>query len=403
MDKKLKNIDSIYEEHQTIINQFEPRFRRFYIDEIDWDDRLSFILGPRGVGKTSIILQHIKETHGTDRKALYVSMDDLLVSDMRLYDIAQYHYSIGGTHLYVDEIHKYENWSLELKNIYDKLRKLKVAISGSSIMEIQKGNADLSRRSAVYKVPGLSFREYINIVTEHQLEAYSLTDIVENHVDIAHSIIDIVRPLEFYKDYLEHGFYPYFLEGKKSYLRKLNNVLNLILEVDMPSLLGVDISNVSKLKKLIYIITTQVPLTINSSKLSTSIGLNRNTLNSYLHYLDQASIFKLLWNDGRSYSILAKPDKLLLHNTNILHLTKREINIDTLRETFIASQLQHEHTITLPKSGDFLIDQHITIEIGGPNKDYTQIANLPNTYIAQDRLMIGSGAKIPLWLFGFLY
>lgn len=393
----------VYKEHQTILASAAFSFRRFYIDTIDWEERLNFILGARGSGKTSIILQRILETFGTDDKALYISMDDLVIAQYNLLEIADYHIQRGGTHLFIDEIHKYANWSQELKNINDKYKQLKVVVSGSNILDIQKGKSDLSRRAVEWEVPGLSLREYINIETGQNIAALTLADLLKNHVAIAHEITKLVKPGAFFQPYLEHGYYPFYLEGKKGYHKKLNNVLNVTLEVDMPQLLGVDVSKIPILKKLIYILTTQTPFTPNITQLGASLGVDRGTLYRYLNYLEKCSITKMLWDKGKSYSLMSKPDKLYLHNTNLFYLTQSQVDKGSLRESFLVSQLSYQHELKLPPAGDFLVDDNYILEVGGKNKGYKQIANMVNSYIAADDLLVGSGNRIPLWMFGYLY
>lgn len=396
-------LEELYTDHQQIMLNREDAFRRFYIDEVDWDERLNLIMGARGVGKTTAILQRIAEAHGTDEKALYLSMDDLNASQYCLLDIAKAHYQNGGTHLYIDKIHKYASWSQELKNINDKYKKIKVVASGSSILEIQKGQADLSRRAVEWNMPGLSLREYINIETKLDLPKFTIADIVKDHVAIAHDLLKKINPGEYFSDYLKHGYYPFYLEGKRQYGKKLNNVLNITLEVDLPYLLAVDVSKINKLKKLIYILTTQAPFTPNVSKLGAVLELDRGTMYRYLNYLEKASIIKMLWKKGKSYSLMSRPDKLYLHNTNLFYLTQKSVNVGSLRESFFVNQVSYEHDIRLPEAGDFIVDDMYTFEVGGAGKTYKQIANIPNSYVVADNLSIGSGNKIPVWLFGFLY
>ena len=396
-------MDELYQEFQERLLNVSTTFRRSFMDKIDWNERLNMIVGARGVGKSTLMLQRIKEAHENMEEVLYVSMDYLFASHYTLLDIAKYHYEKGGRYLYIDEIHKYENWSQELKNINDKYQKLKVVASGSSILEIMKGKADLSRRAVDYEMPGLSFREYINIETECNFSTVTIEDIVTNHREIATEILKDIQPGKYFTEYLKKGYYPFYLEGKNQYSKKLNNVLNITLEVDLTQQLNVEVSKINQLKKLVYILTTQAPFTPNISKIAASIGLDRGTLTKYLNYLEKASIVKMLWNKGRSYSILEKPDKLFLHNTNLFYLANREVNIGTLRESFFVNQVSYEHSINLPQKGDFFVDDTYTFEIGGPKKSYKQIADVPDSYIVSDNLSVGTSNRIPVWLFGFLY
>jgi uncharacterized protein len=390
-------------EYRQLLAQLKPSFRRDFMDEIDWQEHLIFILGARGVGKSTLILQYIKETYGTNEAALYISMDDLVLANYQLIDIAKYHVQNGGTHLFIDEIHKYANWSIELKNIRDKIKGLKVVATGSSILDIQKGNADLSRRSVQYIMPGLSFREFVNIENKLKLPKISLIDLTKQHEIIAQELVQQFKPLKEFKNYLQYGYYPFYLEGIKNYHHKLNNVLNAVLEQDMALLEKIELQKIPKIKKLIYLLSAQVPFQSNISKLAAALEIDRGTLINYLQSLQRASVLNLVNTQGKIYSQLAKPDKNYLHNSNLLYLSKQAINTGTLRETFFANQLSKVHTLNLAARGDFIIDDKYTFEVGGATKDFTQIANIKNSYLALDEIEIGIKNKIPFWLFGFGY
>ena len=393
----------IYIEYKEILAALKPRFRRDFIDEIDWEEPLLFILGSRGVGKTTLILQYIKENFGTSSTALYISMDDLSLSNYTLLDLAKKHAQNGGTHLFVDEIHKYHNWSQELKNIRDKIKELKVVASGSSILDIQKGNADLSRRSVVYTLHGLSFREYVNIELKLNLPIISLTDIVANHEIIVPQLLENFKPLQHFATYLKYGYFPFYLEGIKNYHHKLGNVLNVVLEQDMALIEGVDLTKIPKIRKLIYLLSTQVPYQPNITKLAEALETDRITLLNYLNSLQKASVLTLVRLNGKLYTQLTKPDKIFLQNTNLLYLSQSNVNIGTLRETFFANQIGIKHQLTLAQRGDFMVDDTYTFEVGGANKSFQQIAGIENSYLVIDEMPFGIKNKIPLWLFGFMY
>ncbi|MBK8373116.1 MAG: ATP-binding protein [Saprospiraceae bacterium] len=328
-------MDQIYIEHKETLAALKPRFRRDFMDEIDWEEPLLFILGSRGVGKTTLILQYIKEKFGTASTALYISMDDLALANLSLLDIAKTHAQKGGTHLFVDEIHKYQNWSQELKNIRDKIKELKVVASGSSILDIQKGNADLSRRSVVYNLQGLSFREYVNIELKLKLPIISLKDIIRDHEIIAPQLLEHFKPLQHFPSYLKYGYFPFYLEGTKNYHHKLGNVLNVVLEQDMALIESVDLTKIPKIRKLIYLLSTQVPYQPNITKLAEALETDRITLLNYLNSLQKASVLTLVRLNGKIYTQLTKPDKIYLQNTNLLYLTQSNVNIGTIRETFL--------------------------------------------------------------------
>lgn len=396
-------MDQIYIEYKETIASLKPQFRRAFIDEIDWEEPLLFILGSRGVGKTTLMLQRIKEKFGTSFTALYISMDDLTLSPYTLLDLAKKHVQNGGTHLFIDEIHKYQNWSQELKNIRDKIKELKVVVSGSSILDIQKGNADLSRRSVVYTLHGLSFREYVNIELKLNLPVISLSDIIENHEIIVPSLLEQFKPLQYFPTYLKYGYFPFYLEGTKNYHHKLGNVLNVVLEQDMALIENIELTKIPKIRKLIYLLSTQVPYQPNITKLAEALEIDRITLLNYLSSLQKASVLNLARLNGKLYTQLTKPDKIFLQNTNLLYLSQTNVNVGTLRETFFANQLGIKHRLTLAQKGDFIVDDRFTFEVGGASKSYKQIAGLKDSYLAIDEMPLGIKNKIPLWLFGFMY
>jgi uncharacterized protein len=396
-------MDNIYQEYKENLAALTTTFSRNFMHDIDWNEPLLFIVGSRGVGKTTLILQHITATFGMDAAALYISMDDMSLAQYTLVDIAKKHVQLGGTHLFVDEIHKYNNWSQELKNIRDKIKGLKVVVSGSSILDIQKGNADLSRRSVVYHLKGLSFREFVNIETNQQLPIFSLSDIVIKHEQIAQDICKAIKPLQYFADYLKYGYYPFYLEGKTNYHHKLMNVLNVVLEQDMALLESIELSKIPKIRKLIYLLSTQVPFQPNITQLAQSLETDRVTLLNYLHALQKAAVLFLARNKGKLYTQLTKPDKIYVQNTNLLYLSQSTVNIGTLRETFFVNQLSALHQVALPNDGDFIINEQYTFEIGGASKSFKQIAHVKNSYLALDDMPVGIKNKIPLWLFGFMY
>jgi uncharacterized protein len=397
-------MEEVYEEHQRILANYKIEFRRDLIDNIDWDEKMIAIKGARGVGKSTLIIQHIIETFKKSSTALYISMDNLMLVDKSIWEIAEYHANNGGTHLFIDEIHKYENWSIDLKNIYDRLPQMNVVFSSSSILQIYKGYADLSRRVVDYQLYGLSFREYVQIETKKAFQKYSLSDVLENHLTICETILGEIKPIPLFKSYLEFGYYPYYLQGKKSYKQKLNTITNTVLEVDMPYILGINLHNISKIKRLLKIIAGAVPFQPNITKLAETLDITRNTLTQYLYYLEQASLVSMLTIHEKSYSQLTKPEKIFLQNTNLAFaLDSASVNIGTLREIFFHNQLSVVGPVNFVARGDFLVNEKYVFEIGGAKKDFSQIADIESSYLALDEIEMGFGRKIPLWLFGFLY
>lgn len=397
-------MEKIYAQHGKILQDLYSTFHREVENQIDWNERLLMIKGARGIGKTTLILQHILKTFQYDSKALYVSMDSLDMADKRIYDVAEFHYNKGGTHLFIDEIHKYQNWSIELKNIYDKFRNLKVVVSGSSMLHLYKGDADLSRRAVTYVLSGLSFKEYLEIETKQKFENYTLKDILQNHVEIAQGINKKINALDYLKSYWEHGYYPFYLESKNSFHQKLNSTINQTIENDIPQLFHLELNNVNKIKRLLYYIAISAPYTPNSTKLAESLELSRQTLNSYFKYMEEGNILQLLFDDTKSFSLISKPSKIYLGNTNLCHLVPEgQTNIDNLRETFFMNQLKNaEHELNFSKIGDFKVNDQYIFEIGGSGKNYKQIDDVQNSFLVVDNQLVGVGNRIPLWLFGFI-
>lgn len=379
-------------------------FKRYLYHQIDWTNRLIAIKGARGVGKTTLLLQYIKEHETKDITFLYASLDDIYFTAHSLVEFAENFYKDGGKVLLLDEVHKYPGWSREIKNVYDSYPELKLVFTSSSILQIFKGYADLSRRSVTYDLLGLSFREYLEMTGVLKLSPLSLPEILDNHTLWESEITKQIRPLKHFKEFLQYGYYPYFIENVDVYHQKLMNSINLTLEYDLPSAQRIEYANIHKLKKLLYILATSVPFTPNISKLSEQIQSTRATVIQYLDHLKNAQIINLLNTDTMGNGYLTKPDKIYLQNTNIMYALAPElVNTGNLRETFFYNQLNSKHNLTLPKQGDFSVDKKYTFEIGGKNKTMDQISDIPDGYIAADDIEYGYKNKIPLWLFGFLY
>ena len=372
--------------------------------DIEWDSRMIGIRGARGIGKTTLMLQRIKQSMLQNNTALYVSLDDIWFSEHKLYELIDSFVKRGGTYLFLDEVHKYPNWSQELKNAYDDFSNLKIVFTGSSLLEILNARADLSRRAMVYKMQGLSFREYLNMSLKTNFQAYSLQDILENQRTITSEILKKIKPLQHFTDYLTKGYYPFSLEFKKLYYSKLEEVVNLIIEIELPLLRGVNMAYTQRLKRLLWAIAESAPFTPNVQKLSEHIGIDRNTLVSYLHYLQEAHLTKHLYRNSLGINKLQKPDKVYLENSNLIYLlATTNANMGNARETFFFNQVNYKHTVEYPQKGDFLVDKKYIFEIGGKSKNSKQIYSLENAFIAADDIEYGFDNKIPLWLFGFLY
>ncbi|GHV30471.1 ATPase AAA [Bacteroidia bacterium] len=378
---------------------------RYLSPFINWDSRLLSITGARGSGKTSLILQHIKSTYGnTPRNVLYTSLDHLWFSTNRLYDLVVEFDKMGGRVLFLDEVHKYPNWSQEIKNIYDGFPEMKVVFTGSSMLEIYRGYGDLSRRAVHYLLAGMSFREYLKMEHKLDFQKISLENILSNHVEISSAIIEKIKPLPAFNNYLKMGYYPYYKEDKNAYHLKLANTINLILESDLPAVENIESYSIANIKKLLWIISTLVPFTPNISELSVQIGVSRNSLLNFLNILERADLINLLTSDSKGMNLLTKPEKIYLNNTNqIFTLGGDKSNVGNIRETFFFNQLKAVAKVNYTKITDFLVEDKYLFEVGGKNKSYQQIADIENSYLAVDNIEYGFGNKIPLWLFGFLY
>jgi len=379
-------------------------FKRYMIDEIDWSDRLISIVGGRGAGKTTVMLQNMKATYGLSSKALYISLDNIYFTKNLLSELADSFVKMGGEALYIDEVHKYPNWSIELKNIYDNYPELKVVFSGSSMLELYKGQGDLSRRLSSYSLPPLSFREFIELEHGFKFPKVSLGELLDNHIEIAHLVTAKIKPLAYFSEFLNFGAFPFFKDSHSKYHERLQNVVNMILDYDLPSITPVDYAHVLKMKMLLKIISEQVPYTPNISKLASQTEIDRKTVLKYLDLLFRGGLIHLLNTPDTSDSLFTKPDKIYLGNPNFMFLLCEEKpNTGTLRETFFCQQLSVKHKVHMSPKSDFLIDKRYTFEIGGKAKTSKQIEGITNSYIAADGIEYGFTNRIPLWLFGFLY
>lgn len=398
-------MENLVEKFRRKIAQIQTTFVRSIMEEINWNARLIGIKGARGVGKSTLLLQYIKLNLSTElNSTLYASLDNIWFIDNNLLNMVDDFVKHGGKYLYLDEVHKYPQWSIEIKNIYDDYPELKVVFTGSSMLEILNARADLSRRAVIYTMQGLSFREYLNLELGENFKKQNLEEVLLNHEAISQEIASHVKPIKHFTDYLKAGYYPYFKEQPDLYFSRVEEVVNMILEIELPQLRNVNIINIKKLKLLMLIIAESAPFIPNISKLSERIGINRETLLSYLHYLNEANLIFSAFKDSRGISALQKPDKIYLENTNLMYaLSGIAVNMGNAREIFFANQLKYEHKIEISKQTDFLVDQKYSFEIGGKHKGKSQIENLSDAYIISDNIEYGFGSKIPLWLFGFLY
>jgi predicted AAA+ superfamily ATPase len=395
-------LDILLENSTRLIVGCESSYKRYFAKSIDFSQKMIGIIGARGVGKTTAILQHFKELEVPFNQKLYISADMIEIADMSLFEIARVFELHGGKVLAIDEIHKHKNFELELKNIYDRLQ-LNIIFSGSSAIKLEHSKADLSRRATMYHVQGLSYREFLELKLDISLPSYELEDMIQNHTQIASSMLNKFKPLEYFKEYLSVGYYPFYFEDKKRYLDKLETTINTVIEVDLPSIFTLKYENIANLKKLVKMICYSKPYTINISELSKKVGISRDKLYMYIDYLSRGSIFLPIRAKSRGDSIFVKPAKLYLHNANLYHAYCKNAENGTIRETFFANMLNQRYEIMHTKIGDFMIDEKYIFEVGGKNKSFNQIKDIPNSFVVADDIEIGFGGKIPLWLFGFLY
>ncbi|MDR2358321.1 MAG: AAA family ATPase [Prevotellaceae bacterium] len=378
-------------------------FIRGDMDTVLWEARLIGIKGARGIGKTTLLLQYAKR-YLDPETSLYVSLDNIWFTENKLVDLADHFAKFGGVHLLIDEVHKYPNWSQEIKNIYDDYPELKVVFTGSSLLEILNRRADLSRRAIVHTMQGLSFREYLNMMQRLHLPAFSLNDILKKHVEIAADTVQKVKPIKYFGTYLQKGYYPFFNEMDSTYHTRIQETVNMIIELELPLLRGIDMAYTNKLKQLLFIIAQAVPFIPNITKLSERTGINRNTLLAYLHYMGQAGLTKSIFKPAQGIGILQKPDKLFLDNPNLMHaLSMDKPDTGNLRETFFVNQLSKDNKVEFTDKGDFFVNKKLTFEVGGKNKTMQQIKAVKNAFVAADNIEYGHHNTIPLWLFGFLY
>lgn len=401
-------MDKLFERHDEYLSLVPMEFTRGFMQQIDWSLRLIAIKGPKGVGKSTLMQQYIKQNFKPDdRHVLYCSADTSYFTTHTLVDTAAQFCKIGGTHLFIDEIHKYDNWSREIKEIYDLYRNLHIVISGSSLLQINDGQADLSRRLKEYSMPGLSYREYLAMNYGIQAKAISLKDLLSAPNRFCTATKKICHPLEHFKEYLKVGYYPFYFENKTNYQNTVESVINYIVDFELTKFRGLETGNSRRIKALLKVLSQMVPYEVDIAKLSKTIGIQRLTTLKYLKHLEETSLIRRLFTEIEHITDLQKPDKILIDNSNLLYTLSDNLpETGTVRETFFCNQLHSAgHCVEYGglKSGDFRIDKNIVIEVGGHDKGTRQVRNETNAFIAADDIDSATSQKIPLWAFGFLY
>ena len=403
-------MEILFERHLEYLSDVPTSFERELMKTIDWESRLTLIRGPKGVGKSTLMLQYILKNYGaSDRHVLYCSADTGYFTTHTLLDTVSAFVRQGGTHIFIDEIHKYEGWSKEIKEIYDLHKQLKVVLSGSSLIQLNDGEADLSRRQDIYDMPGLSFREYLWFRTGQAIESISLEELLAHPTEFCMKVRKAYRPLEYFQDYLKSGYYPFSFEKRRTYRTVIENVINYTIDTELTKYRSVSIENTGKIKAFLQVVSGMLPYQVDIAKLSKSVGIDRVTLLRYMKHLAEAKLTRNIYTKQEKITDLQKPDKLMLDNTNqIFSLCSKNPEIGTIRECFFCNQLAsagHKVEYGGLKTGDFRIDNEIVIEVGGASKGMSQIndEDKEKAALAVDDIDMAVGNKIPLWAFGFLY
>ena len=391
-------METFYRTHSYLVEHTNAPVRRDLMDEIDWNDRLIGIKGTRGVGKTTFLLQYAKEKFGTDHSCLFINMNNFYFSKYTLVEFAAEFVKRGGKVLLIDQVFKYPEWSHDLRACYEMFPTLKIIFTGSSVMRLKEENPELSGIVKVYYLRGFSFREYLNLQSGNCFRAYTLQEILENHEQIAKTILRNVKPLDYFQDYLHHGFYPFFLE-KRNFSENLLKTMNMMLEVDVLYIKQIEQSYLPKLRKLLYLLATSAPCTPNVSQLSKDIETSRATVMNYIKYLTDARLMNMLYPVGESFP--KKPSKVYMYNSNLMYpIRPMEVNAGAVRESFFYNQLLKDNKLNEGnKNAHFLVNTMYNFRI----EESMKVKNNPDMYYAVDKTEIGEGNMIPLWLFGFLY
>lgn len=380
-----------------LLRETTTSFHRYMYDKIDWNARMIGLLGPRGIGKTTMVLQHIKEQLPR-REALYVEAEDFYFASHRLLELADNFASMGGKYLFIDEIHKYKDWSRELKLIYDYHSELHVVFTGSSVLDIEKGVSDLSRRALTYRMQGLSFREYLQLFHGISLPVCSLEQLLRQEFDFPKDFL----PLQHFRDYLRHGYYPFRDDGNMD--RYIQQVVNTTLETDIPQYAEMTVATARKLKRLLAIIAKSVPFKPNMTQIGAQLEMSRNNVADLCTYLEKAGLIGQLRDSTGGIQGLGKVDKIYLDNTPLIFaLGSDTAEIGTIRETFFFNQVRIAYDVTSSSISDFLIDGKYTFEVGGRKKKQRQLQGVADGYVVKDDIETGYGNIIPLWMFGMLY
>ena len=404
-EKKIGFMESLFKKHRMLISQVSTKIVREIMTSIDWEKPLVAIRGSRDVGKTTLIRQYIRKNYGINAgEALYCVMDGMYFSSHTLLDLADRFHQMGGKHLFLDEVHRYPTWSREIKEITDLYPDMKITFSGSSLIQILNADADLSRRVLSYTMEGLSFREFLQFYKGIRIPKHSLQDILSHFDNICSDVARQCQPQRLFEEYLRVGYFPFYDGNEEQYYSRIENVIDFVVGQELTLFCGVEPANTRKVKALIQYLADSVPFELNIAKLSARLELNKQTVLSYINSLERAELLHLIYSDNKTITRLQKPDKIYLHDPNMFYALGHSEKIGTIRECFLVNQLSVNHTVEYGKSqGDFIIDGNITIEVGGPDKTFLQVADIPNSYIFADRIEFPVGKKLPLWMAGLVY
>ena len=398
-------METLMQKHRMYISRVSMEIIRGIMNDISWEKPLVAIKGSRGVGKSTLMKQYIRKTYGINAgEALYCVMDSIYFSSHSLLDLAERFHQMGGKHLFLDEVHKYPTWSQEIKEISELYPDLKITFSGSSLLQILNADADLSRRVLPYTMEGLSFREFLHFYKGIELPRFTLDEILSDADRICDKVNSLCRPQKMFEEYLRVGYYPFYDGSEVEYYTRIENVVNYIIEQEMPMFCGIDPAYTRKLKAMMMFLAGNLPYEVNISKLASYLEINKNTVLSYLGSMDRAELINLIYADNKSVTKMQKPDKIFIHNTNMLFALSSQNQTGTVRECFVVSQLSPGHSVEYGRAaGDFKIDGTVTLEVGGEGKSFEQIADIPDSYILADNMEYPVGKKLPLWIVGLAY
>ena len=399
-----QDLQPIINTYHNFLSTVTLDYVRPLMNKIEWEDRLIEIKGSKGVGKTTLILQHIRMAFPNVDDTLYVSLDNLWFKSHTLKELADWLYAQGVRYLFLDEVHYYPHWQTAIKNLIDEYAELHIVFTGSSMLQLEAGEGDLSRRMIDYRLPGLSFREYLQFEGVAEFPSCSIEDILQKHVPVSFAVKEKLGSIQpYFNEYLEHGYYPFYKAVRSGYEIRLQHIVNQVLERDYPMIDDVTVPTIEKTKKMLMVLAQNVPQMPTMSTLYGQLETGRNQGLKMLYALQRANLLMLLSDNTKNLKTLGRPEKIFLHNTNLMYALGAKIEIGTVRETFFLNQLSEVLPVCYPAKGDFLVDNKYLFEVGGANKTFEQIKDVPDSFLAVDNTETGYKNRIPLWLFGFLY